>query len=518
MTEIKGGGELVNTSTVSRRLATGKRINARPNVTKPSPASKNDHFEGDKKRRSLYSTELLYSLCRAYGVVLARWGGGGRYDIVRGKVASINPTNSEHHSSVASNQAEVCALSLLNVLCFSTNIVRTLWALIQSDVLLQIEIKSLTDPSTRPNSSSFVPIHALQIGCFDDRGFGAILLFMFASCLVHVLVVTDDGEIHDFDKPIPRHQLRRCIVLFRKLLFRACCIDIGAKRDYNSRKFVGSYFGLSLIAVVAKGMRDLYDRSSRRPLCLPKLWIVEDLLEREINSSKTHAQLITLLSTPILNVMPALVPFKRRLKLFEKIVSTNRLSIQGSHATNDLEPGIGVKIMRGRVLEDGIHQLNNLGPRMRERIRVIYVNEAGVVEGGIDVGGLFKEFWTDLSNLAFQPGYALFCATEGKPHVALCISLYYLSLSVISNCISFPIPVGISSGSANCLYPNPSSRAAHGSDDIMLFEFLGRILGKALYEGITIQPLFAHFFLSFLKGDYNYLHMLSDLSTIDPQL
>jgi ubiquitin-protein ligase E3 C len=42
--------------------------------------------------------------------------------------------------------------------------------------------------------------------------------------------------------------------------------------------------------------------------------------------------------------------------------------------------------------------------------------------------------------------------------------------------------------------------------------------GKALYEGITIQPRFAHFFLSFLRGDYNFLHMLPDLSTVDPQL
>lgn len=42
--------------------------------------------------------------------------------------------------------------------------------------------------------------------------------------------------------------------------------------------------------------------------------------------------------------------------------------------------------------------------------------------------------------------------------------------------------------------------------------------GKALYEGITIQPKFAHFFLSFLRGDYNFLNMLPDLSTIDPQL
>jgi hypothetical protein len=33
------------------------------------------------------------------------------------------------------------------------------------------------------------------------------------------------------------------------------------------------------------------------------------------------------------------------------------------------------------------------------------------------------------------------------------------------------------------MYPNPVSKFVHGSDDIVLFEFLGRILGKALYEG-----------------------------------
>lgn len=68
------------------------------------------------------------------------------------------------------------------------------------------------------------------------------------------------------------------------------------------------------------------------------------------------------------------------------------------------------------------------------------------------------------------------------------------------------------------MYPSPASATAHGSDHIVLFEFLGRILGKALYEGITIHPQFAHFFLSHLRGDYNYFHMLPDLSTMDSQL
>eukprot|EP00536_Pseudo-nitzschia_multiseries_P001810 jgi/Psemu1/251020/estExt_Genewise1Plus.C_230138 len=120
---------------------------------------------------------------------------------------------------------------------------------------------------------------------------------------------------------------------------------------------------------------------------------------------------------------------------------------------------------------------------MRRRISIQYYNEAGAKESGIDAGGLFKEFWTDLCAIAFDPNYALFRVTED-----------------------------------NFMYPNPSSGAAHGVDHIGLFKFLGRILGKSLYESITVHPQFAHFFLSFLRGDYNYLHMFSDLSTIDSQL
>jgi hypothetical protein len=53
----------------------------------------------------------------------------------------------------------------------------------------------------------------------------------------------------------------------------------------------------------------------------------------------------------------------------------------------------------------------------------------------------------------------------------------------------------------------------HASFDVRL-----TIPSEALYEGITIHPQFAHFFLSFLRGDYNFLRMLPDLSTMDTQL
>ena len=92
-----------------------------------------------------------------------------------------------------------------------------------------------------------------------------------------------------------------------------------------------------------------------------------------------------------------------------------------------------------------------------------------------------------MSALAFSPNYALFSSIGEE-------------------------------GQEGELFPNPSCFSAHGEDAVTLYNFLGKILGKALFEGITIQPIFAHFFLAFIKGNYNYMHILPDLATKDPQL
>jgi ubiquitin-protein ligase E3 C len=48
-----------------------------------------------------------------------------------------------------------------------------------------------------------------------------------------------------------------------------------------------------------------------------------------------------------------------------------------------------------------------------------------------------------------------------------------------------------------------------------MFHFVGRILGRAIYEGVTIQPVLAPFVLSRLLGRPVHLH---HLSSIDPEL
>jgi ubiquitin-protein ligase E3 C len=72
-----------------------------------------------------------------------------------------------------------------------------------------------------------------------------------------------------------------------------------------------------------------------------------------------------------------------------------------------------VRITRGRILEDGLATMNMMGTTLRNRIAVQYHNEARTREAGIDAGGLFKEFWTGLFAIAFDPNYALFRVTEG---------------------------------------------------------------------------------------------------------
>lgn len=51
-----------------------------------------------------------------------------------------------------------------------------------------------------------------------------------------------------------------------------------------------------------------------------------------------------------------------------------------------------------------------------------------------------------------------------------------------------------------------------------LYNFLGRVLGKALFENITVQPQFAHFFLAFMHGRYNFMNLVNDLATLDQEL
>ena len=103
------------------------------------------------------------------------------------------------------------------------------------------------------------------------------------------------------------------------------------------------------------------------------------------------------------------------------------------------------------ILEDGLSLLDQLGSRLKSRVVIVYINSAGMEEPGIDMGGVFKDFWTDLSALAFDLNFGLWKQTA-----------------------------------SGLIYPNPSAYMIH-ADYIRLFEFVGRVLGKVSWRQQAVR-------------------------------
>lgn len=68
------------------------------------------------------------------------------------------------------------------------------------------------------------------------------------------------------------------------------------------------------------------------------------------------------------------------------------------------------------------------------------------------------------------------------------------------------------------LYPSPTS-CIH-DNHLSLFEFVGKLLGKAVYEGIVVDVPFANFFLSqVLAQTHSSLYSsIDELPSLDPDL
>jgi hypothetical protein len=145
-----GSGMLMNTSSISRKLAHGKGPHDR-NVINAILANNETAESKSATATAKYSPKFLFALCRAYGTILARWGGGGRDDIIK-RTSSEDPLRfkeTEDKRSEATSKADSCTLALLNVLCFSTSMVQTTWALTQSHQDAVTDLYSLIDNERR---------------------------------------------------------------------------------------------------------------------------------------------------------------------------------------------------------------------------------------------------------------------------------------------------------------------------------------------------------------------------------
>lgn len=201
----------------------------------------------------------------------------------------------------------------------------------------------------------------------------------------------------------------------------------------------------------------------------------------------------------ILTSIPQALPFDRRAKLFSSLLNADirktqdeseamhamminmQRGIEGAEYTGSLK----CNIRRDHMYEDSMEQLNKIGSQLKKRVQVTFIDDkTGKAEAGIDGGGLFKEFIDDLIKEAFN-----------------------------SEAIHDDVPSPLfRETSLQTLSINTSLKPS--ANILSHYQFLGRVLGKAVYESILVEPQFCLPFLNQLLGQQN---TIDDLKNVDPE-
>ncbi|KAH9948904.1 HECT-domain-containing protein [Amylocystis lapponica] len=244
---------------------------------------------------------------------------------------------------------------------------------------------------------------------------------------------------------------------------------------------------------MTKCLQAIHARDSRRRFTPPDHWLVTSqvdmvsfvqaavLEERQIAQPEGARPLskrqVSYMSPRlgVLNNIPFAIPFEVRVSIFRHFVANDMVSrgvdVYGRRAQNR------ITVRRGMIAQDGFDRLQEAD--LKAPIAITFVDQFGQEEAGIDGGGVFKEFLTSLCKEVFDTDRGLWLATK-----------------------------------KNELYPNPHSYATE-SHSLSWYRFIGRILGKALYEGILVDVAFAGFFLAKWLGKQSFL---DDLASLDPEL
>ncbi|SMR48213.1 unnamed protein product [Zymoseptoria tritici ST99CH_1E4] len=231
----------------------------------------------------------------------------------------------------------------------------------------------------------------------------------------------------------------------------------------------------------------------------------------------------------ILQNMPFFIPFHTRVQIFRQFVHLDQEKRRHGFVDPDMwrermmfqpnsMPALArhhAKIKRTQEFQDAYEQFYELGADLKEPIQITFVDQWDMPEAGIDGGGVTKEFLTSVISQAFDPD--------------------------ANNMEQFFVE-----NDQHLLHPNPTAfetlkyrlvSAGHrpDSDEVRTqirelyrqYEFLGRIIGKCLYEGILVDVSFAGFFLKkwALTGgtgsapsESHYRANINDLRELDESL
>lgn len=348
-------------------------------------------------------------------------------------------------------------LDIMAGLCYQDVLLPRLWMMI-SHIGPQCGLKIFLEVlAGKENNISHPLFNLLQLSC--DTAW-------------HIITILDDVEMYEQEQPFPLHMLITISGFLNGFIFHsvwdghltvqtACTNDV-----FNSAH--------SLLIT-------LYDRDCRRSYTPSNHWLIKDVKTSvflsELSHNKKSARFL-------LQRVPHIIPHTERVVLFRKTVLKDKEVLGVLESTRVSPQSTLITVHRSRLIEDGYRHLAALLPNaLKGVIRVKFVNEQGLDEAGIDQDGVFKEFLEETIKRVFDPSLNLFKATAEQK-----------------------------------LYPSPTSYLQE--NHLALFDFVGRMLGKAVYEGIVVDVPFASFFLSQLLGHRHSAtySSMDELPSLDPEL
>ncbi len=168
----------------------------------------------------------------------------------------------------------------------------------------------------------------------------------------------------------------------------------------------------------------------------------------ELEEENASFSLRSPLMKTILTFIPQVIPFAQRVQLLHSLIERDRIQYYDASGSSFFlnQAPEHIDIRRDHLVQDAVDKLYPIGHKMKGRIQIQFISAQGFTEAGIDGGGLFKEFMDVFAKTVCDPSYGLFVVTSSQQ-----------------------------------LVPNPASKIL-GEGHLKLFEFVGRIIGKAMYE------------------------------------
>ena len=298
------------------------------------------------------------------------------------------------------------------------------------------------------------------------------ILMLFCECSSHIISILDDSELYEQQKPFAIEDLISVSQFLNTFVFRLIsnqlCVNLNEQLDK-------AYSMDPILQTTHKLLTDLYKRDCRRKFAPDDHWLLNK--ELKLNTFLKDLEQGKPIAALTLKLMPHIIPHKMRLLIFRRLVASDKSQHYSEYSTF-------ITIHRSRLVEDGYQQLAKLAPKaLKGVIRVKFINDHGLDEAGLDQDGVFKEFLEDTIKRVFDPALNLFSSTSEQR-----------------------------------LYPSPTSRLHE--DHLSLFNFVGKMLAKAVYEGIVVDVPFANFFLSRVLGQpQSALYSpIDELPSLDPEL